>query len=106
MRRAVFATLAIVWSVVALAGWLALRQPGTPRAIVIVTLDTVRADRLPAYGFQSVETPALDRLAREGVVFENASTVAPLTLTAHTSLFTGVYPPRHGVRDNAGAPLD
>ena len=64
------------------------------------------ADRLPVYGFASVSTPALDRLAREGVVFDHASSVAPLTLTAHTSLLTGLYPPRHGVRDNADRPLD
>jgi arylsulfatase A-like enzyme len=72
---------------------------------VIVTLDTTRADRLPAYGFAGVATPALDALARDGVVFERASTVAPLTLPAHTSLFTGLYPSRHGVRDNASDAL-
>jgi arylsulfatase A-like enzyme len=49
--------------------------------------------------------PTLDRLAREGVVFDQATTVAPLTLPAHTSLLTGLLPPRHGVRDNASAPL-
>jgi len=77
----------------------------TPRVtgVVIVTLDTTRADRLPAYGFGGVDTPALDSLARRGVVFERAMSVAPLTLPAHASLFTGVYPPRHGVRDNADA---
>ena len=74
--------------------------------LVIVTLDTTRADRLPAYGDSSVATPALDRLAREGVVFDRAESVAPLTLPAHSSLFTGLYPPHHGVRDNADQPLD
>jgi choline-sulfatase len=77
-----------------------------PRAIVIVTLDTTRADSLPAYGFRGVTTPAIDRLAREGTTFDNAGSVAPLTLTAHTSIFTGLYPPRHGVRDNLAPPLD
>jgi arylsulfatase A-like enzyme len=77
-----------------------------PRNVVLITLDTTRADRLPAYGFASVLTPALDRLAREGVVFNRAMSVAPLTLTAHTSLLTGLYPPHHGVRDNADAALD
>ena len=75
-------------------------------SVLIVTLDTTRADRLPAYGAGNVSTPALDRLAREGVVFDRAESVAPLTLTAHTSLFTGLYPPRHGVRDNSDNPLD
>ena len=77
-----------------------------PHSLVLITLDTTRADRLPAYGFESISTPALDRLAQEGVVFDYAMTVAPLTLTAHTSLFTGLYPPHHAVRDNADAPLD
>ena len=77
-----------------------------PRGIVIVTLDTTRADSLPAYGFRGVTTPAIDRLAREGTTFDNAASVAPLTLPAHTSIFTGLYPPRHGVRDNLAPPVD
>jgi len=70
--------------------------------LVIVTLDTTRADRIGAYGSPSVETPAFDRLAQEGVLFEQAVSVAPLTLPAHSSLFTGKFPPEHGVRDNGG----
>jgi arylsulfatase A-like enzyme len=77
-----------------------------PEGIVVITLDTTRADRLPAYGFHEVATPAIDRLALEGVVFDEAESVAPLTLVAHTSLFTGLYPPHHGVRDNLDTPLD
>jgi len=73
--------------------------------ILIVTLDTTRSDYLPAYGSSRVTTPNLDRLARDGVVFEQATTVAPLTLTAHCSLFTGLRPPHHGVRDNGDEPL-
>jgi arylsulfatase A-like enzyme len=73
--------------------------------VVVITLDTTRADRLSPYGFMNVTLPHLERLAREGVVFDQATTVAPLTLPAHTSLFTGLLPPRHGVRDNADPPL-
>ncbi len=78
-----------------------------PRAInvVIVTLDTTRADRLSVYGFMDASMPALDRLAREGVVFDQATSVAPLTLPAHASLFTGLLPPAHGVRDNGDPAL-
>src|SRR5688500_4691973 len=65
----------------------------------------MRADRLPAYGFRDVNTPALDRIAAEGIVFEHAVAAVPLTLPPHASLFTGMYPPRLGVRDNAAAPL-
>src|SRR6188768_2963494 len=74
--------------------------------LVIITLDTTRADRIGAYGNKEVETPAFDRLAREGVLFDQAVSVAPLTLPAHSSIFTGKFPPEHGVRDNGGFFLD
>ena len=74
--------------------------------LVLITLDTTRADRIGAYGARDVETPALDALAREGVLFEQAVAVAPLTLPAHSSIFTGRFPPEHGVRDNGGFFLD
>jgi arylsulfatase A-like enzyme/Flp pilus assembly protein TadD len=74
--------------------------------LLLVTLDTTRADRIHAYGFDAVETPNLDRLAREGVLFEQAVSPAPLTLPAHSSIFTGTFPPAHGVRDNGGFFLD
>jgi len=70
--------------------------------LVVITLDTTRADRIGAYGAQEVETPVLDRLANEGVLFEQTASVAPLTLPAHASIFTGKFPPEHGVRDNGG----
>ena len=76
-----------------------------PRNVVLITLDTMRADRLPPYGFGGVATPTLDRLAAEGVVFEEAYAAVPLTLPSHATLFTGLYPPRLSVHDNAGAPL-
>lgn len=79
-------------------------QPG-PLGVVIITLDTTRADRLPAYGYMSVSLPALDRLAAEGIVFGQATAVGALTLPAHASLFTGLLPPAHGIRENADPPL-
>jgi len=75
-------------------------------SVLLITLDTTRADRIGAYGFADIETPHLDRLAAEGVLFEQAQAVAPLTLPAHSSIFTGEYPPAHGVRDNGGFYLD
>ncbi|HEV2983979.1 MAG TPA: sulfatase-like hydrolase/transferase [Vicinamibacterales bacterium] len=74
--------------------------------LLVITLDTTRADRLGAYGWPDSATPALDLIAREGVLFEHAVSPAPLTLPAHASLFTGKYPPQHGVRDNGGFFLD
>ncbi|KAB2960673.1 MAG: sulfatase-like hydrolase/transferase, partial [Thermoanaerobaculia bacterium] len=80
------------------------REPPPP--IVVISVDTLRADRLPAYGYRQGATPALDRLARDSVVFDAAYTHYPLTLPAHVSAFTGLLPPNHGVRDNVGYPLD
>ena len=82
------------------------RLPGglTPDRLnlVVVTLDTLRADRLGAYGSRDVATPYLDGLAARGTLFENAVSPTPLTLPAHSSLFTGLLPGGHGVRDNGG----
>jgi arylsulfatase A-like enzyme/Tfp pilus assembly protein PilF len=74
-------------------------------SVVLITIDTLRADRLPAYGYAAGSTPALDRLAREGVLFESVYSPTPQTLPAHASLFTGLLPSRHGVRDNIGFTL-
>ena len=74
--------------------------PRRPRSVVLVTVDTTRADHLQPYGAKDVRTPTLEKLAREGVLFERAYAVAPITLPAHTSLLTGLYPPQHGVRNN------
>lgn len=73
-----------------------------PKNLLIVTLDTLRADRVGAYGYAAASTPHLDRLADRGARFEQATTVMPLTLPAHSSLFTGAFPASHGVRDNGG----
>jgi arylsulfatase A-like enzyme/Flp pilus assembly protein TadD len=70
--------------------------------LVVITLDTTRADHLGAYGNADAGTPVLDALAAQGVLFEQAMTTAPLTLPAHSSIFTGAFPPEHGVRDNGG----
>ncbi len=70
--------------------------------VVVVTLDTLRADRLGCYGFRGVLTPNIDAVAAEGVVFEQATSTVPLTLPSHASIFTGLIPPHHGVRDNGG----
>ena len=73
---------------------------GEPPSFLLVTLDTTRADRIGAYGYDAAETPALDALAERGVLFERAYTPAPITLPSHASMLTGLYPRTHGVRDN------
>ncbi len=67
---------------------------------MLITLDTVRADRLGCYGHERIETPHLDRIAREGILFENAFSSVPSTLPSHASILTGMYPARHGIHDN------
>ena len=70
--------------------------------VLLVTIDTLRADHLGSYGYAAAQTPALDALAARGIRFEHATTVAPLTLPAHSSLMTGTFPAYHAVRDNGG----
>ena len=69
-------------------------------SVVLITIDTLRADHVGAYGFASARTPTLDALARNGVRFDKAWAPAPITLTSHASLLTGRYPPGHGARHN------
>ncbi len=112
---------AIVVAGVALAGWrwyassgpggdarsrLASLRGSQDVNVLVVTLDTTRADRLGAYGFNRDTSPHMDALAREGVVFEQAISTVPLTFPSHTTIFTGQYPTRHGIRDNGGFFLD
>src|ERR1700693_1336457 len=65
--------------------------------VLLVTIDTLRADRLGCYGYSQIETPNLDKIARQGVLFENAVAPAPLTAPSHASMMTGVYPTVHKV---------
>lgn len=84
------------------AGWLNRWTSARPVSVLLVSIDTLRADHLGSYGYQAAATPVLDRLAASGARFAQAATVAPLTLPAHTSLMTGTFPTFHGVRDNGG----
>ena len=79
--------------------------PAVRPNLVLITLDTTRADRIGAYGYAAARTPRLDALARDGVRFNDATTQAPITGPAHAAIFTGLYPARLGVRDNATTPL-
>lgn len=73
----------------------------SPPSLLLITMDTTRADHLGAYGATSGATPNLDRLAAEGALVRRAISVAPITLPAHASILTSRYPPAHGVRDNS-----
>ncbi len=118
-RVAVFLGLAVLASA-AFAAWRLTRQ-GSPRAaqpaaavprfpagcdIVLVTIDTLRADALGFMGNTRVETPVLDRLAGQGAVFRQAHAHNVVTLPSHANILTGLLPYQHGVRDNEGFRLD
>jgi arylsulfatase A-like enzyme/tetratricopeptide (TPR) repeat protein len=103
-----FVTAAAVILAVALAVGIALWRvglPGSERAaappnVLLITIDTLRWDRLGCYGGRAETTPVLDRLAARGVRLETAIMHAPLTAPSHASILTGLTPLRHGVRDN------
>lgn len=70
--------------------------------VILISIDTLRADRLTAWGSARVATPAIDRLAADGILFENAYAHVPLTLPSHASMMTGTLPYQTGVRSNIG----
>lgn len=73
---------------------------GPPPSLVLITLDTTRADHLGAWGWPHAQTPSLDALAARGTRFARCDTAAPITLPSHATILSGLFPPRHGVRDN------
>ena len=74
--------------------------------VILITIDTMRADHVGCYGAKDVQTPTLDSLARDGIVFERAISQVPLTWPSHTVILTGTYPFQNGVQDFTGPPLD
>ena len=85
--------------------WIAPLKPSDLN-VLLFTLDTTRADHIGCYGYPQIQTPNIDALAAEGVLFQNATAQCPLTLPSHSSMFTGSYPFFHGVRDNGGFYLE
>jgi arylsulfatase A-like enzyme/Flp pilus assembly protein TadD len=73
-----------------------------PPNVLLITIDTLRADHLGCYGYRQIRTPNIDRLAVEGVRFERAYSPVPITLPAHAAIFTGSYPMRTGMHDFSG----
>ena len=88
----------------ALGWWAIERRPAGPN-LILVTIDTLRADHVGVYGAVGARTPTLDALAARGVRFEHAESPVPLTGPSHATIMTGLYPPVHGVRDNIVFPL-
>ena len=86
-----------------LAAGCAPKEP--PRLVLLIVIDTLRADYLGCYGHPTIETPHIDRLAAEGLLYEHALTAVPVTLPAVATLLTGAYPLQHGIRDNGAYTL-
>ena len=102
MKRIVVFFLAVILAAGA-AFWVLRRgRPAAPPPIILISVDTLRADRVSAYGSKTARTPNIDALAADGVLFENAYAHSPQTLPSHTSLLSGRLPFEHGVRDNIG----
>ena len=76
-----------------------------PANIILITIDTLRADRLGCYGDTLANTPNIDQLAKHGILFRQSQATAPLTLPSHASILSGLWPYNHGLRDNAGFSL-
>jgi len=74
--------------------------------VVLISIDTLRADHVPCYGYAGGETPNLDAFRRDAILFQNAYSHCPLTLPSHLSMLTGLLPAEHGVRDNIGYRFD
>ena len=107
-RRWAVAAILLVAGAAAIAWWhwsSRVSRPGDG-PIILISIDTLRADHLPVYGYRKVETPAIDALAREGVVFDHAYAHSPQTFPSHASILSGQLPFETGIRDNVGFTLD
>jgi len=100
---------AVLWVLFATTQALAATGPKAvkrPPNVILITIDTVRADHLGCYGAKNIQTPTLDALGHDGVVFERAISQVPLTWPSHAVILTGLYPFQNGVQDFTGQPLD
>src|SRR6478672_5183218 len=98
--RAVLLTASLLpWASTAFAA------PVAPPNVVVITIDTLRADHVGCYGYKQIRTPNIDALAGDGARFERAYTAVPVTLPSHTVMFTGTYPMRSGMHDFAANKL-
>ncbi len=105
--RSFFIRTAIILGALSLAGCHGSGGAVDGRApIIIISIDTLRSDHLPAYGYTKVSTPAIDRFRQDAILFEHAYSHCPLTLVSHASVFTGLLPAEHGIRDNLGYNLN
>src|SRR5258705_2107132 len=96
---------AAIVALAAAGGWRAMHRAHRPN-LLLVTIDTLRADHVGVYGASTARTPTLDALAARGARFAQAQSPVPMTGPSHATILTGLYPPMHGVRDNVVFSLD
>ncbi len=108
-RRVSLRLSALLCSLCALGAMVSCQRPREPAPqswhpynVLVITIDTLRPDHLHCYGYDKIQTPTLDGIAHNGVLFENGVTQTPLTPPSHASIFTGLNPPNHKVRDTGG----
>src|ERR1700688_3641870 len=77
-------------------------SPSRTTPVILISIDTLRSDHLPAYGYKGVATPNVDALRADSILYQRAYSHVPLTLPSHVSILTGMLPADHGVRDNVG----
>ncbi|MDP9192619.1 MAG: sulfatase-like hydrolase/transferase [Acidobacteriota bacterium] len=104
MRRYVVPWIAALAAIILTAGCSreAVQPAPAETPVFIISIDTLRSDHLSAYGYKSATQPSIDAFRKEAILFESAFSQGPQTLVAHASMFTGLIPPGHGVRDNLG----
>jgi choline-sulfatase len=105
VNRATWFVVATAWVAAACSQPAQPPSPSVAQNVLLITIDTLRADRVGVYGAANVATPNIDRLAREGALARHATSHVPLTRPSHVSLFTGLYPAEHGIRDNVSPAL-
>ncbi|MBN2561207.1 MAG: tetratricopeptide repeat protein [Phycisphaerae bacterium] len=106
VNTAVVAVLAVVVLLLAVKRFAGVGDAEGPQNVLLITLDTTRADHVGCYGYSEALTPALDELAAKGVLFEQAFSSVPMTLPSHATIMTGLQPPEHGLRVNGEDRLD
>jgi len=105
MTRGFALTFVLIFGWLSVFGWISqMPAPARPN-IILITIDTLRADRLGCYGYSGADTPNIDRLAADGIRFKTTVAQVPLTLPSHATILTGTLPTAHGVRDNVGYKL-
>jgi arylsulfatase A-like enzyme/Tfp pilus assembly protein PilF len=101
--RNIVIILLIIALITVIAGYfvcVSFRPQPKIRNVVLISMDTTRAENLSCYGVYKNATPQIDALAKEAVLFQNTYSPIPLTLPSHSTMLTGMYPPRHGIHDN------